>query len=97
MGFRLVINNASYAAIILMLNYHYFVWKPPQISNQFRVVFREVKLRTRKGYPIAFSVKSIPDMFETWEKAQAEADRLNQAILQGRALHWEETEEVETE
>ena len=80
-----------------MQNFPYFVWKSPLASNQFRVVFREVKLRTRKGYPIAYSIKSIPNKFETWEKAQAEADRLNQAVLQGKTIQWEEVEEIVTE
>ncbi len=68
----------------------YFVWKRPIIDEPFRVVRREVHSRTRNGYPITYVLKSIPDAFETWDKAQFVANKLNLDILQGKLQEWPE-------
>lgn len=56
---------------------NYFVWKGPSYSDPFRVVYREVKTRTRKGIPVSYILKSIPYEYESWEMAQLMADNLN--------------------
>ena len=66
----------------------YFVWKRPVIDESFRVVRREVHSRTRKGYPISYVLKSIPVAFETWDKAQLVANKLNLELLQGKLQDW---------
>lgn len=71
-----------------MQSTEYFVWKRPIIGEPFRVVWREVHSRTHKGYPITYVIKSIPDAFETWDKAQFVANRLNLDILQGKLQDW---------
>ena len=58
----------------------YFVWKKSCPCQGFRVVRREVKARTQKGYPISFVLKSIPLEFDSWDKAQSLADELNQEL-----------------
>ena len=73
-----------------MQSTEYFVWKRPIIGEPFRVVWREVHSRTHKGYPITYVIKSIPDVFETWDKAQFVANRLNLDILQGKQQEWPE-------
>jgi hypothetical protein len=71
----------------------YFVWKKTCPFQGFRVVRREVKARTQKGYPIAFVLKSIPLEFDSWDKAQTMADELNQDINAGETSEWYEVEE----
>jgi hypothetical protein len=56
---------------------NYFVWKGPSYSDPFRVVYREVKTRTRKGIPVSYVLKSIPFEYETWDMAKVMADDLN--------------------
>ena len=73
-----------------MQSTEYFVWKRPIIGEPFRVVWREVHSRTHKGYPITYVIKSIPDAFETWDKAQFVANKLNLDILQGKQQEWPE-------
>jgi hypothetical protein len=73
-----------------MQSTEYFVWKRPIIGEPFRVVWREVHSRTHKGYPITYAIKSIPDAFETWDKAQFVANKLNLDILQGKLQEWPE-------
>jgi hypothetical protein len=68
----------------------YFVWKRPIIDQAFRVVRREVHSRTHKGYPISYVLKSIPVAFETWDKAQYVANKLNLELLQGKLQNWPE-------
>ena len=68
----------------------YFVWKRPVIDESFRVVRREVHSRTRKGYPISYVLKSIPVAFETWDKAQYVANKLNLELMQGTLQDWPE-------
>ena len=68
----------------------YFVWKRPIIDEPFRVVRREVHSRTHKGYPITYVLKSIPVAFESWDKAQFVANKLNLEILQGKIQDWPE-------
>jgi hypothetical protein len=59
----------------------YFVWTKPNHPGCFRVVHREVKLRTHKGYPISFTLMALPGEFESWEKAQRVAERLNRGDI----------------
>ncbi len=68
----------------------YFVWKRPVIDEFFRVVRREVHSRTHKGYPISYVLKSIPVAFETWDKAQYVANKLNLELMQGKLQDWPE-------
>lgn len=70
----------------------YFVWKRPVVSEPFRVVRKEVHARTHKGYPITYVLKSIPGAFESWDKAQFVANKLNLDILQGKLKEWPEEE-----
>jgi hypothetical protein len=55
----------------------YFVWKGPTLSDPYRVVYREVKTRTRKGTPITYELKSMLEEYESWEIAQRVADSMN--------------------
>jgi len=73
-----------------MQSSEYFVWKRPVIDESFRVVRREVHSRTHKGYPISYILKSIPVAFETWDKAQYVANKLNLDLLQGKLQDWPE-------
>ncbi len=73
-----------------MQSSEYFVWKRPIIDQSFRVVRREVHSRTHKGYPISYILKSIPVAFETWDKAQFVANKLNLELLQGKLQDWPE-------
>ena len=73
-----------------MQSSEYFVWKRPIIDETFRVVRREVHSRTHKGYPISYILKSIPVAFETWDKAQFVANKLNLELLQGKLQDWPE-------
>jgi hypothetical protein len=73
-----------------MQSSEYFVWKRPVIDESFRVVRREVHSRTHKGYPISYILKSIPVAFETWDKAQFVANKLNLELLQGKLQDWPE-------
>jgi hypothetical protein len=59
----------------------YFVWRKPIQPGRFRVFQREVKLRTHKGYPISYTLKALPGEYESWEKAQMVAERLNRGEL----------------
>lgn len=77
-----------------MQSTEYFVWKRPAIDEPFRVVRREVHSRTHKGYPISYVLKSIPVAFETWDKAQIVANKLNLALVQGKTSGWPE-EDIE--
>jgi hypothetical protein len=74
----------------IMQSSEYFVWKRPVIDESFRVVRREVHSRTHKGYPISYVLKSIPVAFETWDKAQFVANKLNLELLQGKLQDWPE-------
>lgn len=66
---------------------NYFVWKGPLYSDPFRVVYREVKTRTRKGTPVSYRIRSIPYEYETWEMAQVMADELNsRSVLVGEGV-----------
>lgn len=75
-----------------MQQIEYFVWKRPAICEPFRVVRREVHTRTHKGYPITYILKSIPVAFDTWEKAQLLANKLNLDLLEGKLKEWPEEE-----
>lgn len=68
----------------------YFVWRRPALCEPFRVVRREVHTRTSKGYPITYALKSILDEFETYDKAQLVANKLNLEILQGKLEEYPE-------
>ena len=74
----------------IMQSPEYFVWKRPVIDEFFRVVRREVHSRTHKGYPISYVLKSIPVAFETWDKAQYVANKLNLELMQGKLQDWPE-------
>ena len=79
----------------IMQSAEYFVWKRPVISEPFRVVRREVHTRTHKGYPITYVLKSIPVAFETWDKAQFVANKLNLDLIKGKLKDWPE-EDIQT-
>lgn len=70
----------------------YFVWMKPTHPGRFRVVHREVKLRTHKGYPISYILKALPGEYESWEKAQMVAERLNRGEIPGDFTDLEEEE-----
>ena len=70
----------------------YFVWMKPTHPGRFRVVHREVKLRTHKGYPISYALKALPDEFESWEKAQMIAERLNRGEMPEELSDFDEEE-----
>jgi len=70
----------------------YFVWKKSCPFQGFRVVRREVKARTHKGYPISFVLKSIPLEFDSWDKAQSLADELNHELAPEEICNWLEIE-----
>jgi hypothetical protein len=40
-------------------------------SDPFKVVYREVKTRTRKGYPLTYELKALAGDYQTWEEAQS--------------------------
>ena len=71
----------------------YFVWKKPLPDHTYQVVRREVRARTRKGYPISYELKSIPGEFESWERAQAMAEEFNRQWDCGAVNPWLEIEE----
>jgi hypothetical protein len=77
--------------------YEYFVWRNPETLQPFRVVRREVRTRTNKGYPISFALKSIPETFDSWENAQLAANCLNQQLYSGGTRDWLEEELAEFE
>lgn len=55
----------------------YFVCKRNSSTEPFRVVYREVKTRTSKGYPLTYELCSLPEAYATWEEALAAIERLN--------------------
>jgi hypothetical protein len=55
----------------------YFVSKRKSTSEPFRIVYREVKTHTSKGYPLTYELKALPEEFQTWEEAMAATERLN--------------------
>ena len=71
----------------------YFVWKRPSCPASFRVVHREVKSRTQKGYPISFALMAIPGEYDEWEAAQHMADQLNQGFSPDKTEEWLEDEQ----
>jgi hypothetical protein len=73
----------------------YFVWRNPATTDRFRVVHREVKLRTHKGYPISFALKALPGEYASWENAQQVAERLNRG--EPAEEDWSPGEEEEVE
>jgi hypothetical protein len=78
-------------------NFVYFVWTKPATSAPFRVARREVKTRTSKGYPISYILICVPRGYESWERAQRAADRLNHKLRRGQPRDWPEEEEQEIE
>jgi hypothetical protein len=68
----------------------YFVWMKPTHPGRFRVVHREVRLRTHKGYPISYTLKALPGEFESWEKAQSVAEQLNRGEVPEEGTGMEE-------
>jgi hypothetical protein len=65
----------------------YFVWKSPASAAVYRVVRREVKVRTSKGHPVTYLLLSVPGIFESREKAQQVADRLNRTMRTGEVRY----------
>ncbi len=61
----------------------YFISKRTFASDPYHIVFREVKTRTRKGYPITYELKTLPEEFKTWEEALAVAEELNAECYPG--------------
>jgi hypothetical protein len=55
----------------------YFINRRGGASEPFTIVYREVKTRTRKGYPITYELKALPGEYDTWEEALQNAQRLN--------------------
>jgi hypothetical protein len=55
----------------------YFVSKRNSSTEPFRVVYREVKTRTHKGYPLTYELCSLPEAYATWEEAVAAIEKLN--------------------
>jgi hypothetical protein len=58
----------------------YFVSTRNSASAPFKVVYREVKIRTCKGYPLTYEWKALPEDYATWEEAFAETEKLNAAV-----------------
>lgn len=58
-------------------HHYYFVWRNPSSADPYRVVFREVINRTKKGIPISYRLKAAPEEYDTWGLANAMADALN--------------------
>jgi|GEM_PF-1933972 len=84
-------------AIDMQQGLEYFVWRKSEAKQPFRVVRREVRARTNKGYPISFTLKSIPQVFDSWEIAQYTAELLNRRLLSSGAPDWLEEELTEIE
>lgn len=55
----------------------YFVSKRNCASEPFKVVYREVKSHTSKGYPLSYELKALPEEYATWEEALAAIEMLN--------------------
>lgn len=91
------ITSITGMAISMRQGLEYFVWRKSKTKQLFRVVRREVRARTNKGYPISFILKSIPQAFDSWEIAQYAADQLNQQLLSSGAPDWIEEELPEIE
>lgn len=54
----------------------YFISRRSAPSEPFRLVYREVKTRTRKGYPLTFEITPLEGEYATWEEAQAALEAL---------------------
>jgi hypothetical protein len=63
--------------IIVKAMTKYFVSKRTFATDPFQIVFREVKTRTHKGYPITYELKTLAGEYATWEEALAIAEKLN--------------------
>ena len=55
----------------------YFVGRRQFSSDPFRIVYKEVKTRTRKGNPLTFELKSLEAEYQTWEEAWKAVAELN--------------------
>jgi hypothetical protein len=58
----------------------YFVSTRNSASSPFKIVYREVKIRTSKGYPLTYEWKALPEEYATWEEAFVETEKLNAAV-----------------
>jgi hypothetical protein len=58
----------------------YFVSTRNSASDPFKIVYREVKIRTSKGYPLIYEWKALPEDYVTWEEAFAETEKLNAVV-----------------
>jgi hypothetical protein len=58
----------------------YFVSTRNSASDPFKIVYREVKIRTSKGYPLIYEWKALSEDYATWEEAFAETEKLNAEV-----------------
>ena len=61
----------------------YFVSTRNSASDPFKIVYREVKIRTSKGYPLTYEWKALPEEYATWEEALAATEKLNAVVHSG--------------
>lgn len=55
----------------------YFISKRYSAGEPYRIVYREVKTHTSKGYPLTYEIKSLPEEYATWEEALAATEQMN--------------------
>lgn len=56
----------------------YFVNKRSRsTSEEYQIVYRQVKTRTHKGYPVSYELVSLPENYKTWEEAMQASKKLN--------------------
>lgn len=55
----------------------YFINKRSLSTQPYQIVFREVKTRTSKGYPISYELIPLPEKYHTWEEALEATRKLN--------------------
>jgi hypothetical protein len=55
----------------------YYVAKRNNADEPFKIVYREVKTRTRKGYPLTYELRSLPGEYLTLEEALEATEKLN--------------------
>jgi hypothetical protein len=55
----------------------YFINRRSVAAEPYSIVYREVRTRTTKGYPVTYELKSVPGEFDTWEDALLNLQRLD--------------------
>lgn len=55
----------------------YYVNRRSVATEPYTIVYREVRTRTSKGYPITYELKSLPGEYNTWEDALLILQRLD--------------------